>query len=124
MPPSPSPPSSSEHQAMWDTRAVSKPMAQPRTKEPKKIPMKEPMDVKRAVISKTSPPEYSSTDLWPGEMEGGREGGMEGGREGGREGREGRRKGGRALVRYKSLESRDNKIGVLIISVMWFAQVV
>ena len=46
-----------------DTRAVRRPMAQPRMKEPRKIPMKEPMDSKRAATSKSLPPLYSSTDL-------------------------------------------------------------
>ena len=50
-----------------DTRAVRRAMVQPRRKEPRKIPTKEPMDRNRAPTSKCdaspSPVLYSSTDL-------------------------------------------------------------
>ena len=50
-----------------DTRAVSSAMVHPSRKEPRKMPMKEPMDRNRPATSKwESPPSavlYSSTDL-------------------------------------------------------------
>ena len=46
-----------------DTRAVIRAMAQPRRKEPKKIPMKEPMDSNSEATSNVLPSLYLSTDL-------------------------------------------------------------
>lgn len=49
----------------WElTRAVTTPIAQPRRKEPKNIPTKDPIDLNSAPALKLVPsPSYSSTDL-------------------------------------------------------------
>ena len=49
---------------MLDTRAVKRPIAQPRRKEPRNIPQKLPMDLsKETTVNLTPSTVYTSTDL-------------------------------------------------------------